>query len=104
MKQSSTKKREIKFNSTEEKNGFAKGQAICLRWGFQLLETEKKKGKQLSEFLKDQIGIGAAYAVWAGIHYHKSKTKIPFEKGTPAYGLFQAGRRWYDGKKNIQFN
>jgi len=88
--------KEIKFNSEDEKAGYLKGRDICNKWGIKLLES-----KQLTDNLKKDIGCIQAIAVWTGIH-HPEKKKIPFEKGTPTYGLFKAGNRWVKTKKEMK--
>lgn len=83
---------EYKFLTDEITFAYEKGKKIVEDWGEVLYRIDPIYHDKVPSEISHKIGVGAAAAIWTGIH--ASGQKLPFARTTPAYGLFQAGRRW----------
>tara|TARA_X000000950_G_scaffold284816_1_gene388836 strand:+ start:3224 stop:3586 length:363 start_codon:yes stop_codon:yes gene_type:complete len=86
--------RKPKYKNPEVQAGFEKGEVILAMHGLQLYDLDPDKHAKVPSNISRQIGsVGAAAALWSGIHADEGSSS-PFQKNWPTYGLWSAGRRW----------
>jgi hypothetical protein len=91
---------EYKFLNDEIRFAYEKGKKIVEDWGEILYGIDPIYHQKVPSDISHKIGVGAAAAIWTGIH--ASGQKLPFARTTPAYGLFQAGRQWAQIKEKYK--
>ena len=82
----------LRFVSDEVEQAYKRGEKLAHYWGSVLFEIDPTKHKKVPSDISRHIGVGAAAAIWTGIHHEGAKQ--PFARDTPAYGFFKAGVRW----------